>query len=119
MTRKIEKYIYFIVVGVFMFSVVKNLRQSRIARQRIEDTEEILTEIEATNREIEDTLKSVETEDYAQEQVRDKLGLVKPGERVIVMPDKEIVKALSFRRKEVKLEEFVEPNWKKWIDLFF
>lgn len=109
---------YIFVIGVLVFSVVKNLRQTRLAKQRIQNTQEILADLEITNRELEDSLVKVETEEYSQEQVRNKLGLVKPGERVMVMPESEVVKSLSFRKKGVQIEELIEPNWKKWLRLF-
>jgi cell division protein FtsB len=118
MLKRLEKYIYFIVIFLLLFSVIKNFRRARLAQQRIQNTREILADLKLTNKELQDSLEEVETEQYTQEQVRNKLGLAKPDEQIIVMPDKEIVKSLSFRRKPTSAEEIVEPNWKKWMKLF-
>lgn len=63
------------------------------------------------NNELLQKLKVVESEEFVEKQARDKLFMVKPGERLVVLPNIE-------EEKTEKPKEAV-PNWKQWLDLFF
>jgi hypothetical protein len=61
----------------------------------------------------------VESDFYRQKEARDKLGLARSGETVIVLPNEEILRRLSPRKADSQVENQKEPNWKKWANLFF
>jgi hypothetical protein len=70
------------------------------------------------NAELGKRLAEVKSQDYIEKQLRDKLGLAKPGEIVVVMPDADTLRKLAPKPVE---EEAVlpDPTWKKWLRLFF
>ena len=55
--------------------------------------------------------------DFIEKEARDKLGLAKEGEIVLVLPDNETLKKLAPVIPDEE-EVTLKPNWKKWIDLF-
>lgn len=70
-----------------------------------------LTEETNRNKFLEEQLKFVQTDDFIEQESREKLGLVKQGEVVVQEKFKP--------RIEQKIEEKVnKPNWKQWLELF-
>lgn len=57
-------------------------------------------------------LTFVKSEKFIEEEARNNLFLVKPGESGVIVPE-ELIK----KRKEKKIPEL--PNWQKWLNLFF
>lgn len=51
------------------------------------------------------------TDAFVEEEARQKLGLVRPGEQIVV--DQKI------GPKQPKSEPIARPNWQKWWNLFF
>ncbi len=58
-------------------------------------------------------LKSAQNSQFIEEEARNKLLLVKPGEQIVIIPH-DLVSSDSSKLKEDK-----RPNWQKWWDLFF
>lgn len=68
------------------------------------------------------TLKNNLTESlqagYIEQEARNKLGLAKPGETVVIMPEGSGGANLSQESFQPQNETGL-PNWKKWLRLFF
>ncbi len=70
------------------------------------------------NEELQKRLTETQSPVYIERELRDKLGLAKRGEVVVVLPDAEILKRLAPKSSEE--EDFLpDPTWKKWAKLFF
>lgn len=98
-------------------SLVKGVTRIRQGNEIIKKTEMKLAKISEENRKLEEQVQIVSSPEYKEKQLRDKMGLVKEGEIIIVLPEAEIVKKLAPilpKGEEVKLK----PNWLKWMDLF-
>ncbi len=50
--------------------------------------------------------------EYFERIARDRLGMAKPGETVIILPE-------SLKQTDAKLAAKEEPNWQKWLKVFF
>jgi cell division protein FtsB len=74
-----------------------------------------LTGTKRQNALLKQQLSVVSGPQFVEEEARDKLFLIKPGEGVIVIP-KDVLQASSARKKSVV---DTRPDWKKWLDLFF
>ncbi|HSA83752.1 MAG TPA: septum formation initiator family protein [Patescibacteria group bacterium] len=59
-------------------------------------------------------LTEVNKPEFIEEEARNKLFLVKPGEQVVVLPDA----VLSASAGGNKKHQDTRPNWKKWWELF-
>ena len=102
---------------VLLLSLAKNVLKINKANQKIEEAEEKVAKLKKENAELEDRLSQVQSEAYIEQQLRDKLGLAKEGEIVVVLPDEETLRKLA--PKPVEEEETLpDPNWKRWIHLF-
>jgi len=121
MGKLLTKFIVFAILGLILvlaLSVFRSVsRSSQISTQiQIEKTK--LAKIEADNQKLQDQLTLTQNPSFIEKEVRDKLGLGKAGEAIVVLPDAEILKKLA---PKVQLEEdnLPDPNWKKWEKLFF
>ncbi len=71
-----------------------------------------LEEEKLKNKKLKGELSYVESPEFIEREARNKLFLVKPGEKEILISQKSSQEAKL--KKEVNI-----PNWKKWLNLFF
>lgn len=72
-----------------------------------------LNRILSENRKLSQQLRDSQTDSYVERIARDKLGLVKDGEAIILLPPSS--KEGSTRTSD----DAKKPNWQKWWSLFF
>jgi cell division protein FtsB len=101
-----------------LLSVSRGLVRLATSGNRVKDARELLNKEKLRQEELGAQLEEVTSDFYREKQVRDQLGMAKPGETVIILPDEELLRRLSprVRQEETKI---LEPNWRKWAKLFF
>lgn len=99
-----------IVVGVGIVRSVYTLSQKRGI---ITERQQVLAELTAKNRQLQEELKEATSPSFIEQAARDKLGLVREGETVIIM-DKTRVANSNDTENPLEL-----PSWKQWWRLFF
>ncbi|RLC32956.1 hypothetical protein DRH13_00545 [Candidatus Woesebacteria bacterium] len=111
--------IVFMVVSLLMLvSLARNIVKVREAKERLKEKEEYIEKIRGENEELSQRVATFKSEEFIEKQLRDKLGLAKEGETIIVLPDEETIS--KFAPSDEKEEEILpDPNWKKWLKLFF
>lgn len=67
------------------------------------------------NRELKKKLTRVKSQEFVEEQARDKLFLVQPGEQSVVIPEN-LIPSQKPEKKEI-IEQ--KPYWQQWVALFF
>ncbi len=119
--RKLKTYSNYVLIGVFLLMLVslgRNIVKIKTAKGRLKEIEERIEKLKLENEELGGKLDTFQSEEFIEKQLRDKLGLAKEKEMVIVLPDEETVK--KFAPKVEEEEEILpDPNWKKWFQLFF
>ncbi len=78
----------------------------------VREREQELQGLQKENRELEGSLKEIQGESYVERIARDKLGMVRVGETIVIMPDREPNSENDKKGESV-------PNWKKWWRLFY
>ena len=111
--------IIFIVVSLLMLvSLTRNIMKVREAKERLKEKEEYIEKIREGNEELRQKVATFKSEEFIEKQLRDKLGLAKEGETIVVLPDEETIR--KFAPSDEKEEEILpDPNWKKWLKLFY
>ena len=99
-------------------SVYRNVSKIGSIYKKIADKEADVRKLEEENQNLEKKVEEVTSDDYIEKQIRDKLGLAKEGEIVLVLPEPEVLKKFAPKIEEEE-EILPDPNWKKWIKLFF
>jgi len=115
--EKLSFYFLLILSLVLMFSLFQNVQRVRNVDDQIRSKE---LEVENAKREAEDLAKKLEmakSQTYIEQQIRDKLGMAKEGEIVVILPSDEILRSIAPVNEEKSLP-VPEPNWKKWLKVF-
>lgn len=98
-------------------SLVRNVFKGLEAKRGTDKIKENITKLQGENSDLEARLKEAQSEEYIEKQLRDKLGLAKKGEIVIVLPETKILEELAPRLPEEE-EKLPDPTWRKWLKLF-
>ncbi len=106
-----------VVFMILISSLFKSVARIKVGNDVIEKTKAKIEKSEAENQKLADQLKITESEEFMEKQLRDKMGLAKEGEIILVLPEPEIVKKLS---PQIPEEEEIKPksNLQKWMELF-
>lgn len=107
----------FIIFIFLVFSFVKSTLKLREGNELIKKNQLKLEKIKEENSRLEVELKKVQNPEFIEKEIRNKYGLVKEGEAVIVLPEPDVVRKLS---PQIPEEDEIKPksNPQKWWDLF-
>ncbi|HBQ51057.1 TPA: hypothetical protein DD690_03685 [Candidatus Daviesbacteria bacterium] len=116
MSKKAGLILVIIIVGVVVYNLLSQILEAMKSGERLSFEAESLFKLEAENKELKKKLVEIKSPDFIEEQARNKLGLGKPGETVVIIPDEKIKEILqaSDSAKEIKL-----PNPLGWWRVFF
>ncbi|MCX6705940.1 MAG: septum formation initiator family protein [Candidatus Woesebacteria bacterium] len=115
----IKVRVYALILFVFLFglSLFRNILKINEAKNRIQREKEKVIKLEEEGRVLEEELKKMQGNEYLESQLRDKLGLAKKGESVVILPDPETLKSLVPEIPDEK-DYLPDPPYKKWLKLF-
>lgn len=102
---------------VFGLSLVRSVSRVNQANRRIEVAKDKVTSLKNESKTLEEELKVMQSDAYLQAQLRNKLGLAREGETIIILPDPESLRGLV---PQIPEEEDIlpDPIWKRWAKLF-
>lgn len=103
-----------IVLSITLFKDIKRAKEIKV---QIEAEKTKLAKIQAENDKLEAEIARAQSPEFVEKEVRDKLGLAREGEAVVVLPDKDILKKLA-PLFPLETESLPDPTWKKWVNLF-
>lgn len=112
MKVKKNKLLYWILVGVMgVFTVRLGGSVWRLwkAGERIKQAETDVRKQEAENQDLKKRLVEVQSPEFIEKEAREKLGLGKPGEEIVVLPKVPIVPVIL---------AVPESNWRKWWKVY-
>lgn len=110
---------YLLILGVIVvaISLIRNIIRALNIRDRIKTEEAKVEVLRKEKEELEKKVAEAESDAYIEKQLRDKLGLAKEGEIVLILPEDEILRKIAPIVQEE--EDFLpDPTWKKWLKLF-
>ncbi len=110
---KLIKPIIWLVSFVLVISLTRSVISLLAKRDIVQTQKAELVRLEAENRQLEDALSQAQTAEFIERTAREKLGLVKDGEVVVLLPQ-----SAQAGESAVTSDEN-NPNWKKWWGLFF
>ena len=111
-----------VILGVAVYMVValsRNLMDFSGSDDRVEEMEGKVADLRAENERLKRMAERVDTQEFEELMIRDKLGLVKPGEMVAILPQEYLKDQEDQHKEEGMREEVWLPNWQKWWNLFW
>lgn len=112
--QKTAAVIFFLIL---FGSLLKSYQRTKNAESLIEKSQTKLEKAKQEEKELQSKLEMTQSEAFIEEQLRDKLGLAKEGEIILVLPDNETLKKLA-PIVPIDVEVKPKPNYLKWMDLF-
>lgn len=111
---------FFQIVGILvgLILVVKitgDLLHLFKAWQQIEKMERKVAALEKKKKELSEKNQYYQTPEFIEEEARNKLNMAKPGEIIVVLPPN----LSEFLNHSKNQNEELEPNWRRWWNLFF
>lgn len=117
LTKSMKKITFIIIIVLATLSIIHSLQSIYSLWSKQEVVKQAANELakqEEKNTQLKQQLKAASAQDFVEEQARDKLFMVKPGENTIVIPA-----ALLATDSAKKPIEVHKSNWQQWWDLFF
>jgi cell division protein FtsB len=105
-----------LVVLIIAYSLLAQITDALKSSDRLSIQAEIVFKLEAKNRELKKKLTQIKSPEFIEQQARDKLGLSRNGETIVIIPEEKLKMVLgaSSAAQEVRL-----PNWLGWLRVFF
>lgn len=116
--KSYSEYLLILLSILLIISLARNILKIRGADRKIEDANRELEDSRVENQELKVEIEALQSDEYIEKQLRDKLGLAKESEIILVLPEEEILKKLA-PRKENEEEALPDPLWKQWLNLFY
>ncbi|MBI2011254.1 septum formation initiator family protein [Candidatus Daviesbacteria bacterium] len=115
MIRKAVIIVITLLIILVIISLGRQIIGALQAGDRLDTTTERLVRLQQENRLLKEKLKDTQRLDFIEEQARDKLGLAKENEVIVIIPESEVKKVLSLNKGK---EEIKLSNWQGWLKLF-
>ena len=112
MRKNILLIFAFLVSVLLVVNGAKRILSLRSTSKGIEDAQARLEKVKKENEQLKGDLEYKKSQEFTEGEIRNKLGLAKQNEAVVVVPKEE-------QSADSNLQTVNEPNWQKWWDLFF
>jgi len=115
---KIGIYAIWGLILILVLSVARNVSRDVQVGKQIQAEKAKIAKMQADNQKLEEELTQTQNPSFIEKEVRDKLGLGKTGEAIVVLPDEDTLRNLA-PQMPVEINTLPDPNWVKWKKLFF
>ena len=116
MVRRIILALIILVFVVIAYNLTSQIFNTLKSGDRVSEASERLAQLEAKNKDLRNKLVQVNSGEFIEEEARNKLGLTKEGETLVIIPDEKINLILEGSRSA---QEIRFPNPIGWWKVFF
>ena len=115
MFKKISISLGIFIILILCLNIIGQILSTLKSGERIDLATEKLHQLEVENKDLKNKLEEVKSSDFIEAEARNKLGLAKEGEIIVIIPDETIDLILGKKRAEKPRL----PNYLGWWKLFF
>lgn len=111
----------FFVVAYMLYNLTVSIYENYQIEKHITEFETRNAELKAENEKKLADFQYYTSEEYVEKVAKQNLGLINPGEQVVVIPDEDLI-VLSQDAEEQRVAEQIRASWstpKKWWKFFF
>jgi len=116
MLKKIIYGVAILIVLFITYNLVRQITQAVKSGERLSEATEEVFKLQLKNKELKKKLSQIQSADYIEQQARDKLGLSKKGETVVIIPEDKLKLVLEASQSAQIIRL---PNWLGWLKVFF
>lgn len=114
---KLAGYGIWLLIVLLAFSTSHSLSSAARVKAQIKAEEARVARMQKENADLENRVILTQSGDFIEAEIRNKLGLVKNGEVIVVLPDADTLRKIAPTEAGDK-EVLPDPNWRKWLKLF-
>ena len=116
MSKKIVLGLIILVSLVVAYNLIAQIMDATKSGERLSAAADEVNKLEVKNKALKEKLSQIQSPQFIEEEVRNKLGFTKKGETIVVIPEEKIklVLGASSSAAAVRL-----PNWLGWFKIFF
>lgn len=114
---KRQKLFFLLVIAISILLIIrlsKGIFELLKTKERVDSAKSQVDRLKSEQQQLKDQLKHYQSDLYVESQIRDQLGLAKPGEVVVILPKDLPIASSSSQTAQQPLI----PIWKKWAQLF-
>ena len=111
-----------VILGVAIYMIVgllRNLMDFSGLDSRVVEVNAEVDKLRSENERLRSLSERVNTQEFEEFTIREKLGMVKPGEMVVLLPNEYLDEKTTNKSEENEVQSKDVSNWKKWFDLFW
>jgi cell division protein FtsB len=112
MGRKVVRIVILIILVTMGIGIIRSVYTLSQKKGIIAERQQVLRELSDKNKKLQEDLRQATSPAFIEQAARDKLGLVKEGETVVIMDKSQGAKSTMESPREL-------PSWKQWWQLFF
>ncbi|OGD61954.1 hypothetical protein A2160_01160 [Candidatus Beckwithbacteria bacterium RBG_13_42_9] len=116
--RRIIKFFLVVIALIFIVNLTQDLLRLWRAGDRIQQQKQKLAAEQAENAKLKQEQYYLGSQFFFEEQIRDKLNMVKPGEVIVILPlnsGSPQPEGIILQRGETE----TLPTWRQWLNLFW
>ncbi|MBI2338727.1 septum formation initiator family protein [Candidatus Daviesbacteria bacterium] len=114
MVKKIVLGIIIFAVLIVAYNLIIQIMGGIKSGERLSSAADAVYKLEIKNKELKNKLAQIQSPEFLEEEIRNKLGFAKKGETIVVIPEEKIKSVLGTNSSlEVRL-----PNWLGWLKVF-
>lgn len=113
-----NRVLQIIIISIGIILIVKlwgDIRRLLGSSNQVKLVQQGVEELEKENRQLQEKKKYYQSEEFIEEEARNKLNMAKPGETIVILPQN----FEDLINKDKNESSSALPNWKKWLELFF
>lgn len=114
---RLVNYLVWGLIAILLLSTVRNIGKVLRIKGVVAEEKRRIAKIEAENHDLERRAAEIQDPEFIEKEIRDKLGLVKSGEAIVVLPDESTLRKLA-PTIESESDSLPDPIWRKWVKLF-
>ena len=115
MVRKIALGTIILIILVIIYNLVTQIMAAVKSGERLSQSAEAVYKLELKNKQLKKKLSQMQSLDFIEEEVRNKLGFARKGETMIIIPEEKLKLVLGVNSPaQIRL-----PNWLGWLKVFF
>ena len=115
MVKKITLGLIILISLLVAYNLVTQIMEATKSGERLSQAAESVYKLEAKNKQLKTKLSQIKSPQFIEEIARNKLGLSKKGETVVIIPEEKLKLVMGASQSaEVRLS-----NWLGWWRMFF
>jgi len=99
--------------GLLIFNITKTTLEILKKGERLTNLEKEVEQMRQQKARLEQKVAAADDPAFIEKEARDRLKMIKPGEKIVVIPDQPEVAGVETANSTQPLE----PNWKQWLEL--